>query len=220
MFVKAIRLVPSKAPSLPISPNKYDQRYGEIYSKLLRIYFNQIDNLFESILGVTGLKTLRSVYGSFYDTGNHTALANVATAVFLNGTAVANDVYIGSPTSRVYVNSAGVYNIQFSIQLSNTGTGTSNIDDVTIWFRLNGINIPNSASITQVPSRSGTIDGHIILDLNFMLEMNAGDYVELYWTSDTGTTALNTYPASVIAPIHPASPATILTVSFVSALMS
>jgi len=218
MIVKTVRLIPSKAPALPIAPNQYDISHFNIYSRILRLYFNQIDNLFESILGVSGTKTLRSVYGSFYDTTNQTAVAATVTPITVNTTAVANEVYIGTPTSRVYVTNAGVYNIQFSLQLANTGTGTPNIDNVTVWFRLNGVDMPNSASIMEVQPRRGSVDGHTILALNFMLEMNATDYVELYWTTDTGTTQIITYTSSAIPPVHPASPAVILTVSFVSAL--
>ena len=218
MIVKTVRLIPSKAPALPIAPNQYDISHFNIYSRILRLYFNQIDNLFESILGVTGTKTLRSVYGSFYDTANQTAPAATVTPITINTTAVANEVHIGTPTSRVYVTNAGVYNVQFSLQLANTGTGTPNIDNVTVWFRLNGVDIPNSASIMEVQPRRGTVDGHIILALNFMLELNADDYIELYWTTDTGTTQIVTYSSSTIPPVHPASPAVILTVSFVSAL--
>ena len=36
---------PSKAPNLPIAPVKYDQRYQDMFSNVLRLYFAQIDNL-------------------------------------------------------------------------------------------------------------------------------------------------------------------------------
>lgn len=218
MAVKTIRLIPSKAPALPIAPNQYDIAHFDIFSRILRLYFNQIDNLFESLLGVTGTKTLRSVYGSFYDTSAQTAPAATITPITINTTAVASDTYIGTPTSRVYVTNAGVYNIQFSLQLANSGTGTPNIDNVTVWFRLNGVDIPNSASIIEVQPRRGSVDGHMILALNFMLELNATDYFELYWTTDTGTTGIITYASPTTPPLHPAAPAVILTVSFVSAL--
>lgn len=215
MIVKTLRLIPSKAPNLPLAPDQYGNKYFDMYSNVLRLYFNKIDNLFENILGATGTKTLRSVYGSFYDTTNQTAVAATVTPITVNTTTVANEVYIGTPTSRVYVTNAGVYNIQFSLQFSNP---TAQIDDVTVWFRLNGVNIPNSASILGVPPKHGSVDGHTIMALNFMLELNAEDYIELYWTTDSGNSSIITYSSSTIPPVHPASPAVILTVSFVSAL--
>lgn len=215
MIVKTLRLIPSKAPNLPLAPDQYGNKYFDMYSNVLRLYFNKIDNLFENILGATGTKTLRSVYGSFYDTTNQTAVAATVTPITVNTTTVANEVYIGTPTSRVYVTNAGVYNIQFSLQFSNP---TAQMDDVTVWFRLNGVNIPNSASILGVPPKHGSVDGHTIMALNFMLELNAEDYIELYWTTDSGNSSIITYSSSTIPPVHPASPAVILTVSFVSAL--
>ena len=215
MSVKTLRLIPSKAPNLPLAPDQYGNKYFDMYSNVLRLYFNKIDNLFENLLGVTGTKTLRSIYGSFYDTANHTAAAATVTSITINTTAIANDVRIGTPASRIYVTNAGVYNVQFSLQFSNP---TAQIDDVTVWFRLNGVNIPNSASILGVPPKYGSVDGHTIMALNFMLELNAEDYIELYWTTDSGNSSIITYSSSTIPPVHPASPAVILTVSFVSAL--
>ena len=54
-------------------------------------------------------------YGSFYDTTTQTAAAiNTAYAFTYNSTDLSQGVYIGSPTSRVYVDRPNVYNIQFS----------------------------------------------------------------------------------------------------------
>jgi hypothetical protein len=33
------------APSLPLAPNDYDQRYINQYSNILRLYFNQLDKI-------------------------------------------------------------------------------------------------------------------------------------------------------------------------------
>lgn len=215
MAVKTIRVITPKAPNLPLAPVTYEKRFHEQLSNVLRLYFSQIDTTLESLFGITGTKTLRAPYGGFYDTANHTAAAATVTSITLNSTQVSNEIYIGTPTSRIYVTNAGVYNVQFSIQLSNTDSQT---DDVTVWFRLNGVNIPNSASLIGVPSKHGLINGHTILTINFMLGLVENDYFELYWTTDLGTSSIITYPASVTSPVHPASPAVILTASFVSAL--
>ena len=80
------------------------------------------------------------------------------------------------------------------------------------------MDIPNSASLIGVPNKHGAINGHTILALNLMLAIAGGDYIELYWTTDDGSSAILTYPSSATPPIHPVSPAAILTVTFVSAL--
>jgi hypothetical protein len=118
-------------------------------------------------------------------------------------------VAIGSPTSRIVITNAGVYNLQFSLQLSNT---SAQIDDVTIWLRQNGVDVPNSAGLDGVSNKHGAINGHIIIGWNYLLTAAASDYFELYWTTDSGASSIDTYPASAVAPVHPASPAVILTV--------
>ena len=72
--------------------------------------------------------------------------------------------------------------------------------------------MPDSAGLVGVPNKHGAINGHIIVGWNYILSAAANDYFELYWTTDSGASSIDTYPASAVAPIHPASPAVILTV--------
>ena len=108
---------------------------------------------------------------------------------------------------------AGIYNIQISVQLLNF---TTSEDNVTLWFRKNGVDIPASASIEQVNSKHGTSPGARILALNIFIDVVADDYISLAWASDTGNTVVATFPAGT-SPVHPVSPALILTAQFVSA---
>jgi len=148
-------------------------------------------------------------YGSFYDTTTQTAAALTATAITFNSTDLSYDVSIGSPTSRFVVARAGFYNIQFSAEISNPSAA---IDDVTIWIRQNGVDVANSAGIVGTPSKHGAVNGHTIIGWNYILQAAANDYFQLYWITDSGTTQILTYPASVVAPIHPQAPSMILTV--------
>jgi hypothetical protein len=107
------------------------------------------------------------------------------------------------------ITNAGIYNLQFSLQLANT---SAQIDDVTVWLRKNGADVSDSAGLVGVPNKHGAINGHIITGWNYILSAAASDYFELYWTTDSGASSVYTSPASAVAPIHPASPAVILTV--------
>jgi hypothetical protein len=148
-------------------------------------------------------------YGAFHDTTTQTAAAATATAITLNATDLSVGVAIGTPASRVVITNTGIYNLQFSLQLANT---SAQIDDVTVWLRKNGADVPDSAGLVGVPNKHGAINGHIIVGWNYILSAAANDYFELYWTTDSGASSIDTYPASAVAPIHPASPAVILTV--------
>lgn len=136
-------------------------------------------------------------------------------ALTLLQTTVSNGVAI-DPTDKTKIvhATAGVYNIQFSIQML-TFDGT--IDNVTIWFRKNGVDIPYSAGIATVPAIHGGSPGTAIISWNLVEPMNAGDYIQLLFTSDTGNTVAATYPPGT-SPVHPASPSIIVTSTFVSAL--
>ena len=145
-------------------------------------------------------------YGSFYDTTTQSAAALTATAITFNSTELSYDVAIGTPTSRFVVTRAGIYNIQFSAEISNPSAA---IDDVTIWIRQNGVNLANSAGIVGTPPKHGGVNGHTIIGWNYILQAAANDYFELYWITDNGTTQILTYPASAS---HPQAPSMILTV--------
>lgn len=143
-------------------------------------------------------------YGSFCDTTDQAAaLANTAYAMTFNTTEISQGVYIGSPTSRVYVDTHNVYNIQFSAQVYNTAGGAHNI---WIWLRKNGTDIANSATSLRIEGNNT----EAVAAWNFLLEMNAGDYFELMWeVSDTAVSLLH----DAASAVHPAIPSVILTVT-------
>jgi hypothetical protein len=143
-------------------------------------------------------------YGSFYDTTDQTAaVINTAYAMTFNSTDLSQGVYLGSPTSRVYVDTHNVYNIQFSAQLVNTAGGTHN---TWIWLRKNGTNVANSATTLRLQGNNA----EEVAAWNFLLDMNAGDYFELMWEVSDLAVSLLADPASAV---HPAIPSIILTVT-------
>ena len=143
-------------------------------------------------------------YGSFYDTTDQVAaLANTAYGMTYNTTDLSQGVYIGSPTSRVYVDTANIYNIQFSAEFINTSGGTAN---AWIWLRKNGTDIPNSASTIRVQGNNT----ELVAAWNFLLQMNAGDYFEIMWEVSDVALSLHADPATAV---HPAIPSIILTVT-------
>jgi len=146
----------------------------------------------------------RRAYGSFYDLTDQTAaLANTAYAMAFGNTDYSNGVTIGSPTSRVYVDRPGLYNIQFSAQLDKT---SANAGNVWIWLDKNGSTVANSATqVTLQGSSAATVAAW-----NFLLEMNAGDYFRLMWSTDDTDCFIKHDTA--VAPV-PDIPSIILTVT-------
>ena len=146
----------------------------------------------------------RARYGSFYDTTTQTATAiNTAKAITFNNTDLSNGVFIGSPTSRIIVDSEGVYNFDTSFQLDKTAGGTGIFD---FWFRLNGVDVPDSCSRIRIQGNNA----EIFSSLNYFFNLKANDYVELMFAVDDLSVEITAFPAA--AP-HPGIPSIILTVN-------
>lgn len=146
----------------------------------------------------------RTRYGQFYDTTTQVAAAiNTATAITFNTTDLSKGVTIGSPTSRVVVDSEGIYNFQTSIQLDST---VATAEEFYLWFRVNGVDVANSASQVRIQGNNA----EVFLAMNLFFSLKAGDYVELMFSvSNTGVQLL---ASGAVAP-HPGIPSIILTVS-------
>jgi len=152
-------------------------------------------------------------YGAFQDTTDQTA-ANTTTAyaITLNTTDYSNGVYL-SNSSRMNVRNYGVYNIQFSIQFKNT---TNDGQDVDVWFRKNGTNIDNSNSRFHLPTRKSAGDpSHLIAALNFFIELQVNDYVEVMWRVTNTGVSIEHFDTST-SPTRPAVPSAIITMSYVA----
>lgn len=146
----------------------------------------------------------RARYGSFYDTTTQTGtVINTAKAITFNTTDLSNGVYLGTPTSRVYVDTPGIYNFDTSFQLDKTSGGSG---DFYIWFRLNGVDVANSASYIQIQGNNH----EIFSSLNYFFDLNAGDYVEIMFSVSTLSVEVAAFAAA--APV-PAIPSIILTVA-------
>jgi hypothetical protein len=146
----------------------------------------------------------RERYGTFYDTTTQTAAAiNTAYAMTFNTTQFSQGVTRETPTSRIYVDTVNIYNIQFSAQI-NTTVATDRL--LWIWLRKNGTDVPDSA--TQIRTKGNNFAA--VAARNFLLEMNQGDYFELMWAADSTGVQLQTFAAS---GFYPAIPSVILTVT-------
>jgi hypothetical protein len=139
-----------------------------------------------------------------------------AVALIMTQTSSSNGVALDpADKSKVVFETAGYYNVQFSVQLLSFDNA---VDNVTLWFSKNGTNIDYSAGIGTIPARiSATKPATAIISWNIIIPMNANDYIQLYFASDSGNTLAVTYPPGT-SPAHPTSPSVILTATFTSAL--
>lgn len=126
--------------------------------------------------------TSSPVYGSFYSNGTQTNIADETTALQFNITNVSNGITIGNdgfgnPT-KITFSESGVYNIQFSAQLVKTG----GIDGYIIMYLVkNGTPIPNTSFYLSLINN----DYYTIESRNYFVNLNLGDFVEIFWYSSS-----------------------------------
>jgi hypothetical protein len=157
-------------------------------------------------------------YGAFQDNTTQSAVsANTAYPVKFNTTDLTNGVTVvndgSSNPTRVTLANTGIYNIQFSLQLEKTGGSGNMITD--IWIRKNGVDIPSTTGKVVLTGSANA--SPIIAAWNYVLDLSAGDYVQLMWS--TSNTNVEIVAAGATAP-HPSIPSAILTVTQQSGIMA
>lgn len=293
LAIPANSLLPPKSPNLLVSPQDYNRLYQEQVNNALRIYFNQLDNTFQSLLATTpGGAFLRFPYGSFQDTTVQTAPANTAQVIRFNTTDYSNGVSLGSHTavftgtindgtppgagtvltvsavtsgtiylgmtltggaisagtkvvsqtsgtaggvgayvvsvsqertsltitgtvsSKITVTQPGIYNLQWSGQFVNEDAA---IHEISVWLRQNGTDVVGSTGEVSINAKHGAFDGGAIVSWNYLVSLNANDYVELWYSTPDVNSYIIAYPAGT-SPTRPTTASVIATLTFVSAL--
>lgn len=141
-----------------------------------------------------------SISGAFSDSSDQTVLT---TPTVVNFNTIEDDtrgVTLGG-TTRLTVASAGIYSFTISPQMAHSGGGT---ETVILWARINGSDVPRSASSFEM----GNNNDRSIPFVELILPMNAGQYLEWVFVASTGTTVtLEAYPAVLSPPAAFAVPA-------------
>jgi hypothetical protein len=145
-------------------------------------------------------------YGQFSDLTIQSGSDNTAYPMKLNTTDVSVGVSVVSG-SFIKVANTGIYNLQFSAQLEQT---SNNAAEVSIWLRKDGTNIPNSNTEVTIEKISG--GGKMVAAWNYMVQLNANQYVELMWCSTRSDTQLH-YHTTQSTPTRPATPSVIVTLT-------
>lgn len=205
------------APNLPLATEQYSRAYTDQLNNILRLYFNRLDGILDQLRTGSGSidgSGIRLPYGAFSSTQSQTTTANTATLMTLNTTDFSNDVGLDIG-SKMKVTKPGIYNLQFSTQFQNFDNAP---EDVFIWLKQNGVDIPGSTGKIGMPARkSAGVPYHDIKGWNYFLSMNADDYVQIYWSVPNVLVTIEQYPASG-TPTKPSTASVVATLSFVSAL--
>jgi hypothetical protein len=151
-------------------------------------------------------------WGSFWDTTDQTAAStNTPYAITFNSYDASNNGTSVVSGSRVTFAHAGIYSLTFSIQFMNT---SSQIHDVNVWLRKNDSgstgDVPDTDTKLSVTEKHGGTNGYSLMTVNFVIPLDAGDYIELMWMTTDTSVSIVSDPSSV-SPPHPGIPGVVFT---------
>jgi hypothetical protein len=137
--------------------------------------------------------------GQFQSHVDQTATsANVAYVVQMNNAAGFNSGITIASSTNVTVAASGIYSVNASIQFANAD---STNHTSTFWFRKDGTNIPNSASIISVPKVAD--GGKTLAQVTIFESMTVSSYIQLVWSVSNTNVTLDYSPATGSAPEVP-----------------
>ena len=162
---------------------------------------------------IPSLSGEQGYWGAFYDLSATQQALSTTVAYEINigqSDPLNNGVSIVSG-NRITFEYAGIYNIQYSIQFTNTD---GQIHNVNVWLRKNGatsaFDVADSNSQYAIINSHGGIAGQMIAAINYVVSVEAGDYFYLMWQTETTDVYLETIAAGT-TPSVPVSPCVILT---------
>jgi hypothetical protein len=121
--------------------------------------------------------------------------------------------YTGTMTSQIVVANTGIYNLQFSSQMDKSDAG---VDYVNFWLRKNGADVTASSGVISL---QGNSPAYMMAAWNYLIELVAGDIIELYWGSADINMSIINETAQTSPFVHPAVQSTILTITQQSGIM-
>lgn len=149
-------------------------------------------------------------YGAWSDSTDQTGSTVAGVAMTFNTQDITDSITLVN-NSEITVPNTGIYDLQFSSQFKNTENAQQ---EVTIWFKVNGVDLPNSATIVTIPARkTSNIFGYMVAAWNIFLDLNSSDYVEIYWLKSDAAVTMEHLPSTAL---HPAIPSVIVSVQQVA----
>ena len=213
-----------KAPNLPLATNEYSAAQQDQFARALRLYFNTLDNAFNLLIASGGGYWLNFPHIAAQDSTDQYATADNTPTLVLWNTLDSGSGWTLNPSGSATADYNGVYKIDYSLQLANTDNSAH---DVVVWLRVDGVDVPGSATKFSVPARkSAGVYTYVVAYSTATFDILAGEDVELYWATDKAysTTGpvngiyIEFIPAQTSPYAHPTAPSAIGAITFVSSL--
>jgi hypothetical protein len=141
------------------------------------------------------LQNYNPIYGSFLSLSSFSTFTTPK-AIPYDTTTVSKDVRLGIPTSRILIEETAVYKLSYSIQLDRA---SSSSQGVYIYIKVNGVTVPNSSSYVVLQGSTA----EIFPFCEYVLSLNANDYVEVVVYSSSADVTATTFPGTSNYPTVP-----------------
>jgi hypothetical protein len=199
-----------QTPALPIPRPGPLKHYLDDLNNILRLFFNLLANAVNNVFGELGGRFIDVPNALYFSTVDQPiAAVDTAQVVTFNQTYLESGFSInGVGNSQITATYGGVYNFQFTTQIVSSSASSKTI---YLWISRNGTDLGYTAKDVIL---SGSADVNEAT-WNFNLDLAAGEYVEMKWSSDDIDASLN---AETPASPHPGVASAVVTINFISAL--
>lgn len=153
-------------------------------------------------------------HGQFFSTLNPTFAANTPTAIQLNNTDTATTSGISIVSnSQITFSKTGQYKISYSCNLQVGASGNNHY--MVLFLRKNGTGSGSTGNINNTTHRYLTTGNSYTIRISGenLVDVTAGDYIELMCAMTSTNLSLTFIPATLVAPIAPLEPSTLVTVT-------
>ena len=219
-----VTLRPSKAPNLPLAPAGYNPQHQEQVTNALRLYFAQIDNDWQAILGENGSKYLQTPHIAASANADQLATGDDVPTLVAWDAVESISGFTLNPGGYAIADQEGVYKIDYSLQLVNTDNVSH---DVFVWLQVNGNLVVGSSSRFTVPARkSAGVFGFTVAYSSIQFEIAKDDEIRLWWATERAYNPvgpvngvfMDYIPAQTSPYPRPSNPSAIGSINFVSRL--
>lgn len=217
------RLIPTKAPNLVNAPSDWDAGFFEQFSRMLRIYFQQVDNESFALNGPLGAQYLHSPHIAASDSTDQYADGDNDPTQVLWDTLESNAGFTLNLDGSATIPASGTYKIDYSLQFVNTDNVAH---DVYVWLQVNGGPLANSTSRFTIPARkSAGVYSYLVAYSSVVFNGVGGDAVRLWWATEKAYNSVGPIngvymehlPAQTVPYERPANPSAVGSIVLVSA---
>lgn len=120
---------------------------------------------------------------------------------------------VSMTSNQITVDYAGTYDIAISTLFVNQDV---QIHECYLWYRVNGVDVPHSATKFSIVESHGGVDGYKPVHINHQIDLSADDYIEVVGAVATTDIYLEYYAAQTTPFARPSIPSLVVEVNMLN----